>query len=158
MEENVIEDAKELLGLIRRLRLDLTRHINQVLSGSGVSLAQFTVLSMLSKKDEANMGTLARGLGTTMGAVTNLVDKLLYAGHVARERSVDDRRVVKVRITPQGREVVEHHCDLGTRFLAGFLDGKAPGERQTIIEAHRKLADFLQQSSSRTPATSQSDR
>jgi len=157
VEEDIIQDAKELLGVVRRMRSDLTRVINEVLSGTGVSLAQFSVLSMLSEMSEANMSSLAAGLGTTMGAVTNLVDKLLYAGHVARERSVDDRRVVNVSITPQGRQVVEHHCGLGTNFLAGFFDGTTPEERRTIIETHRKLSDFLHQTSSGTANTSESD-
>jgi len=158
VEESVMNDAKELLGVIRRIRLDSRRHISEVLSGTGVTVAQHAVLSMLAETGETNMGSLARSVGTTMGAVTSLVDKLVYAGYVTRSRSVDDRRVVNVKITPQGREVVERCCEVWTRSLARFFDGVGATERRKIIDTHHKLADFLHEASSGATSNSEQER
>jgi DNA-binding MarR family transcriptional regulator len=54
------------------------------------------------------MSRLGRVLGVTMGAATNIADKLLAAGCIARERGTSDRRVVYVRLTEKGRRVVEN--------------------------------------------------
>ena len=51
----------------------------------------------------------------TMGAVTNLADRLINAGFASRERGTEDRRVVKVQLTDEGRKVLEKAVEAGAR-------------------------------------------
>jgi DNA-binding MarR family transcriptional regulator len=41
------------------------------------------------------------------GAVTNRIDRMEVKGMVERVRDLDDRRSVRIRLTPQGREILD---------------------------------------------------
>jgi DNA-binding MarR family transcriptional regulator len=45
-------------------------------------------------------------------SVTYLVDRLEHSGLVSREPDEGDRRVVRVRLTPQGRETIDRACEI----------------------------------------------
>lgn len=53
------------------------------------------------------MGELAWELGLTEGASTRMVDRLVTMNLVRRMRDPSDRRVVRVRLSSYGRQVVD---------------------------------------------------
>ncbi len=53
-----------------------------------------------------NPGQLARELGITTGAATRLIDVLEARSLLERDRGDADRRVVRLMVTPAGREKV----------------------------------------------------
>jgi len=75
----------------------------------GISQAQFNVLRILVQGPPR--GCSCQHIGANLihrePDVTRLLDRMEAAGLVTRERSTEDRRVVEVRITPQGRSVCE---------------------------------------------------
>ena len=84
--------------------------IEQVCRAEGISHPQYTVLWVLCLADAPEglpMGALADGLLTRSADATRLVDRLLVAGHVSREPSPEDRRVVLVSPTDQGRRLFD---------------------------------------------------
>ncbi|WP_018757130.1 MarR family winged helix-turn-helix transcriptional regulator [Paenibacillus terrigena] len=62
------------------------------------------VLNALYQKGVCRASDIAHSLEITSGAVTGLTDKLLYMGLIHRERSEEDRRVVLLSLSDQGRE------------------------------------------------------
>ena len=52
------------------------------------------------------MGQLAERLYITTSAVTNLVTKLLRHNLVNRKHSLDDRRLILIKITERGNKIV----------------------------------------------------
>lgn len=76
----------------------------------GITHPQYTVLWVLCLADAPDglpMGALADGLLTRSADTTRLVDRLLAAGHVTREPSPGDRRVVLVSPTEKGLRLFE---------------------------------------------------
>ncbi|KPJ53471.1 MAG: hypothetical protein AMS16_05300 [Planctomycetes bacterium DG_58] len=143
MEERVLADSEALLVELRRMRLDIVGYAVRRLAGTGLSFPQYALLAVLDQMGEANMSRLAQRLGTTMGAATNLVDKLVDAAHVERTRSTTDRRVVNVKCTERGRELLAEVTTDVAEFLGRFF-GQIPAEdRQTVIKSCRKLAALM---------------
>lgn len=64
---------------------------------------QLHALVWLGRSDALTMGELAGRVGVTEKTITGVVDRLEAAGVVARDRDADDRRVVLVRLTGEGR-------------------------------------------------------
>ena len=141
MEEDVQNDAMALLVELRRLRLDLVTWVNRLLVESGTNLPQYTLMEKVDEMGEVNMSVLAERLAVTMGAATNLVDRLVHAGHVERRRSESDRRVVKVELTEQGRNLLYRITNDTATLLAELLQDVSPGDRRTAIAVIRTLAD-----------------
>lgn len=78
------------------------------------------------------IGGLAQGLGISQGWASRVVDALEQAGYVVRQRDVDDRRVVRVHLTPMAVERVEraHHWRGGA--VEAALGGMGPQERAAV--------------------------
>ncbi len=73
-------------------------------------------------------GALAGSIGLTNAAVTALLDRLESAGYVRRERDVEDRRRVTVRIVPSAvRELDRLYAGVASRMtkLLGSFDDTA---------------------------------
>jgi DNA-binding MarR family transcriptional regulator len=111
----------------------LSDAFEQVVRAAGLTLTQFNVLRILRGAEPEGLcrNELRDRMVTRMPDVTRLLDRLEESGLVARERSDEDRRLVRTRITPAGLEL-----------LAG-LDAPA-------AEAHRRLLGHLSADELRT--------
>lgn len=77
-------------------------------ASTGVSLAEFEVLSRLSTAGDGRltMTDIASLLLASKSGVTRIVDRLVDDGLVSREVPPENRRVVYARITPHGTETL----------------------------------------------------
>jgi len=143
-EKKMREDSHAVICNIRRLRLALTHGLNKRLASSGINVAQFGAMAVIEQKDAPTMGNLTDELGTTMGAVTSLIDRLVYAGYVERQRNETDRRVVRVTLTPEGQKVLTHHLTWGSEKIIRFFKTVSPDELKTFIEVFERLVDSIE--------------
>ena len=100
-----------------------------------LTMAQLKVLMYVSVAEGANMGDLAHTLGVALPSVTPLVDRLVERGLVARRGDPDDRRVVMVVITDEGRKLAEGFHDAGREQLQTVLDRLSEDELRLVDEA-----------------------
>ncbi len=63
---------------------------------------QFMVLRWLAERGPMHMGELAQALDISLAGATGLVDRMVAAGLLQRERSETDRRLVVVSSTAAG--------------------------------------------------------
>ncbi|MEU2823420.1 MarR family transcriptional regulator [Streptomyces bacillaris] len=92
--------AEQLLRLTRRLHRIQSRQLEPI----GITPAQFRLLRTVASYDAApRMADLAQRLDVVPRAVTTLVDALEASGRVRRAPDPDSRRVVRIRITDEGR-------------------------------------------------------
>jgi DNA-binding MarR family transcriptional regulator len=73
----------------------------------GVSMTHFHVLTLLRHHDAMPMGRLAELLGASMSGATGIIDRMEERGLIERVRVPDDRRVVVVRPTRTGIDLVD---------------------------------------------------
>jgi DNA-binding MarR family transcriptional regulator len=73
----------------------------------GLTVPQFEVLSTLSLADCTNQQELADRLQVTKGNLVGLIDRLTERGWVERMVVPGDRRVNRVRITKEGKELFD---------------------------------------------------
>ncbi len=88
---------------------DVLRHaIEAALRPRGVSPEQYNVLRILRSARDKGHPTLeiAQRMISRSPNITRMIDKLIAKGLARRERAEDDRRVVRIRITPKGLEVL----------------------------------------------------
>lgn len=140
MDDNLRKDSAELLVALRRVRVGYTSFLTKSLAEFGLNIPQYTALAVLGEKGEVTMSVLSEGLGITMGAVTNIVDRLIDAGMAVRGRGTDDRRVVRVKLSDKGRETLEKAVDRGVEFMGRYLQQFPADERKAFVDVYGKLA------------------
>src|SRR4051794_30723772 len=80
----------------------------QVESAGLITLPQFDVLVQLSRQNEAlSFVELSRKLLVTSGNLTGIIDRLERESLVVREPDSTDRRVVRIRLTAKGKDLVK---------------------------------------------------
>jgi len=88
----------------------------------GVSMAQLHVMHLLERHGELAMSRLAETLDVSLSAATGLVDRVEERGFVERIRVPSDRRIVLVRITAAGRQMLEEVEVLRVGIIQQVLD------------------------------------
>ena len=139
MQKEVLRDCHELFDLMREFWAAFGRQMNATLVPRRLNIPQYMAMVVLRGADEVSMGGLSQQLGVTMGASTNIVDKLLRAGYVSRRRGTEDRRTVKVRLEDKGREVVGQIEEDAGEFVAGLLAQIGPERGKQFIEQYGEV-------------------
>lgn len=88
--------------LIRRYQF---RDWNQICC-YGISISQCYILDVLAEEGDLTMQQLAKRMFKSVSTMTRVVSQLVRRGYVKRRQDPEDRRVVHVSITPQGKAVV----------------------------------------------------
>ena len=88
----------------------------------GISMTQLHVMHMLDRHGELPMSHLAEMLDVSLSAATGLVDRVEERGFVERIRVPNDRRIVLVRITTAGRQMLDDVETLREEIVWRVLD------------------------------------
>jgi DNA-binding MarR family transcriptional regulator len=104
--EGTLEEAV-FLDLLRTADM-LTRGADWVLKAEDLSLTQYNVLRILRGAPQGlPCGEIASRMITRDPDVTRLLDRMEKRGLISRAREGRDRRLVLVRITPEGLKLVD---------------------------------------------------
>ncbi len=87
--------------LIRRYQF---RDWNQICC-YGISISQCHILDVLAEEGDLTMQQLAKRMFKSVSTMTRVVAQLVRRGYVKRHQDPEDRRIVHVSITPQGKAI-----------------------------------------------------
>jgi DNA-binding MarR family transcriptional regulator len=109
----------------------------------GVSMTQVHVLSMLQRHGDVPMSRLADLIDVSLSNATGLIDRMEERGYVERVRVPDDRRVVIVRMTDEGRRVMDDMESLREHTFRTVLDRLSEEQLRGIDQATADLRDAI---------------
>lgn len=115
------------------------------LEPSGLTMGQFGVLEALLHLGPLCQHALAEKLLRSGGNITLVVDNLEKHGWVRRERQKDDRRMIRIHLTPTGRRLIEHAFPEHARAVAEQMGALSPAELETLRRLARKLGRAAEQ-------------
>jgi DNA-binding MarR family transcriptional regulator len=102
---------------------------NHFMSRYDLSMAQFNILRILrGAKDMINVNTVKDRMIEKSPNTTRLMDKLIDKGLIERTRCTEDRRVVYVKISEQGLELLaemDKDHDVNSLIQANLTDEEA---------------------------------
>lgn len=108
---------------------------------SGISPTHAAILRILETKGPQKPTSLAAELFVTTGGITGLTDKLVEAGYVQRSRDEEDRRLVFLEITEQGKELLQEVIKLKREQENRIFSVLSDEEIDTLHGLYRRLAD-----------------
>lgn len=127
--------------LMKRVMNSVVAKADRRLADIGLTNTQWGPLMRLRLTGDATVAELARWLQVDAGAMTRLLDRLEKKGLCSRARSLEDRRVVRVSITPEGlaatADVPSVLSDILNEHLAGFTEA----EWRTLLGLLRRMLE-----------------
>jgi len=134
--------AEESVGfLVKRVMLSMGQQIDRRLASHDLTTAQWSPLMRLKKEGPSTVAELARCQAMDAGAMTRLLDRLEKKGLCKRTRSVEDRRVVQVDLTPEGHAALRNVPAMLSEVLNLHLAGFSEDEWNTLRELLRRMAE-----------------
>jgi MarR family transcriptional regulator, 2-MHQ and catechol-resistance regulon repressor len=122
--------------------------LNQALVDQGVTPAQLAVLEALLHLGPLSAGELGRALLRSNPNVSLVVANLERDELVRRERSDQDRRVVRISLTPQGRRLIQRVFPPHARRVADLMSALGPDEQEQLGRLCKKLGLAAQETRS----------
>ncbi|MCJ7712466.1 MAG: MarR family transcriptional regulator [Chloroflexi bacterium] len=143
--ERVVADLGRALGSLRCAG-------SQRLVRLGISMTHFHVLTLLRHHDAMPMGHLADILDASVSSATGIIDRMEERGLVERVRVPDDRRVVLVRPTQAGLDLVDEAELVKSDVLASALGRLAPDDLDRLAAAAGDLQAAITAELAEAPA------
>lgn len=135
--------AFAVIGRVSRLARIVERRLIENFEAHGLDGDwMFDVLMTLRRAGEPyelTAGELVRQTMVTTGAMTNRIDRLEARGYVRRYASSSDRRVVLVRLTPEGRTIVDEAAVDHYQLERELLRSLTPRQQATLAASLRTL-------------------
>ena len=127
--------SKSVLRLLNRVRSEALAAIDQALAADPqigaleVSSAQYLIIATLAQREADSAAQLCKSFSYDAGAMTRMVDRLEAKGLVQRRRVSDDRRLINLELTEEGRALYPKMRALSVavqnQFLRGFTKAEA---------------------------------
>jgi DNA-binding MarR family transcriptional regulator len=140
------ETDEDVTALAARLRLAvarLGRRLRQE-AGGPLSPSMVSALATIDRQSEITLGDLAAAERVQPSSVTAMVGKLEAAGHAVRRSDPADGRVTWIRLTAQGKRLLERERARKNAFLArrlGRLDQKQVAALAAAVDVLERLVE-----------------
>lgn len=131
--------SKMLPAIIR----ETTRRQMSVFMKSSLTISQMVILDYLMENEICKMSDLAKVLNLTMSAVTAIVDKMIRTDLLKRERSNEDRRVVRIMLLKKGRELAVQVKKARSNSVKEMFSTLTDAEKREYLRILHKIYNNL---------------
>ena len=125
-------DTPTLLYLVGRIDRVVRRHINDAVKGRGLSVNQYTTLSVLDRRSGLSNAQLARRALVSPQSMNEVLLTLERRGLVRRRAHPEHGRILQTRLTAKGRRLLAA-CDAEVHQVEARMIGDlSPGEQAAL--------------------------
>ncbi len=131
-----------VIGRLSRAALRADAELRRVFAEHGLDRASFDVLATLRRNGPERCMTpaeLTRSAMVTSGAITQRLDRLQTRGLISRTPSDTDGRVVLVKLTAEGRDLIDRALPDHVANEHRMLSGLSLAERDHLAALLSKL-------------------
>lgn len=140
--EDKLKYAKEIDEIMHQIRKRrLVKKENY-----GIHEAEFHVLMQLyfhKEKEPIRPSELAKRMNVTMAAVTHKINELERLSLITRIPSTEDKRVVYVALTKEGRALVEKRKNDYFERLGSWVDYLGEEDTHSLIRIIGRIRDYV---------------
>lgn len=129
------DEALDLADRLHAAAIHLLRRLRRADAGSGIPGPRLSALSVLVFAGPMTVSELAAAEQVRPPTMTRVIASLEEAGLVVREGDTSDRRLVRVRATTRGEEVLNEGRRRRTAMLVQALEELPQSERDTLRAA-----------------------
>jgi DNA-binding MarR family transcriptional regulator len=106
-----------------------------------LTLPQFRMLVVLDAQGPSSLARMAEHLDVNPSTALRMVERLSASGMVEKIPNPDNRREVRLRLTPSGWQVVRQVTENRRGQIAAIVEAMEPADREDLISALRKFTE-----------------
>jgi DNA-binding MarR family transcriptional regulator len=131
--DQILEAIIYLYTESRRITKDIARRAN--LTGP-----QLTVVKILEGIGDLSLSELSERIRAQNSTVTGIIDRMVREGLVVRARSSEDKRVVKIKLTPKGAKLARAIKVEPMEVFRTALDSLSSQETRALLDILTKIS------------------
>jgi DNA-binding MarR family transcriptional regulator len=124
-------DIAYLVGHLERL---VRRRLGEAISPLGLTIQQYTALSVLHARGPLSNAQLAERSLVTPQSANEMVKTMEKHGWVERSANPSHGRIIHLHLTPLGGKILQKAHAAAAKFEEGMLQGLTTGDRQRYRE------------------------
>lgn len=109
----------------------------------GLTPFHYLVLCCLWEEDGLPTSGIAEKLGQLGATLTGVVDRMEDRKLVYRERDLEDRRMVRIWLTPEGEKLKEILPQIGEQTIDKALQGISESERELVSKVLQRIVSNM---------------
>ena len=117
------------------------------LSEYGITSSQYAVLELLWKSNGISLSDLGKALYFDNPTITGIINRMARAKLVRRTRNRNDRRVIKVYLTPKGRELQSILPKLADAVNKQAVENFQNDEKDAILDLATRIHNNIKNNS-----------
>jgi len=129
-----------------RSRLYETHPGGKAGSTADMELLHTVAVALTREPEPVSMGELSRFLDVPLSSATRIMDWLVQSGYAERLPDPQDRRVVRVDLTQNGRQIYQGVNAMMRTQVEKWLQNFTPEECKTLTALLIKLVDAIEES------------
>lgn len=110
---------------------------------SAISLPHIYLLGFIKVHGPCIVTEISNYLDITLSGVTSLVNKLVDLKLVSRERSEEDRRIVRISLTEEGEIILDKVQENKNKLFDMCFYNVTDEEVESFFQVHRKITQNL---------------
>ncbi|MEK6714672.1 MAG: MarR family transcriptional regulator [Candidatus Omnitrophota bacterium] len=142
-EISLSEFADKLNQLMPAIIKEFARRQTNELYKGKITLPQFLILGFLERGGESRMTDIARFMGITTAASTGIVDRLVRAGYTVRSYDINDRRIIRMKLTQSGSILVKKVNKERRAMIIDIFGKISQAEREKYLEILTHIYSIL---------------
>jgi DNA-binding MarR family transcriptional regulator len=108
-----------------------------------ITLSQMMILELINRQGPVRMTDLAKFMKVTTAASTGIVRRLVSLGYVQREYNQEDRRIIKIRISTRGAELLKKINQQRTQVVTKIFSQISEHDRGEYLRILSQVRDIL---------------
>ncbi|MFB4169612.1 MarR family winged helix-turn-helix transcriptional regulator [Virgibacillus sp. JSM 102003] len=125
--------------VLMRASKSVEERIKKDIKSYGVSITEFTILEALYHKGDLTVNQICDAVLINSGSMTYVIDKLQQRGLLERITSEEDRRVIHVRITIQGKKLMDDIFPQHEKVIEKVFEDVSPEELESVIDILKRI-------------------
>jgi DNA-binding MarR family transcriptional regulator len=126
--------------MLARLGGEARRRLSEALAQEGLKVGDYAAIALLGELQSAPQQTLARTLNIDRSNVVAIVDRLERCGAAKRQSDPADRRRYAVRLTAEGRRILERCAEVARDVDDELFAQLDRDERAALIQLVGRVA------------------
>ena len=140
---SITDFAQKMNQILPEIMKGFARKQNNDVYKGKITLPQLLILELLNRQGASKMTELAKFMQVTTAASTGIVQRLVLLGYVQREYDQKDRRIIRIKLSAKGSEVLKKISQQRTQLVTKIFGQISEDDRGEYLRILMQVKDIL---------------
>lgn len=141
--KEVENNVTEIERYLRRVDWIIRKKGREILSDINITDPQFVALQHIVNNKQITIGELSQKMSLACSTITDLIDRMEKNQLVVRAKDEMDKRVVRLKALPKGKDIVAQVLEKRRDFLSGKLSGLNDSDKEVLLKSLKYLFEAM---------------